>query len=111
VRKKIFSDPMPSSAGSPKTTLWQKWWAEQGTTSATSIAGESYAGHQDIGRRNWNALPVDAVFVAVSERPIFAGQSQRESEDTLLDKSLFPSTDGSDATDKLVDFIPAESLG
>ena len=55
-------------------------------------------------------MPVDAVFAAVSERPIFAGASQCETDDPQFDVPLFPDPDGSDAADKFADFIGADSM-
>jgi probable HAF family extracellular repeat protein len=56
-------------------------------------------------------VPVDAVFALMSERPIFAGQSQRETDDPLFGVSIVPDPAGSDAADRIVDLIPAESVG
>ena len=61
------------------------------------------------GQRSWNAAPVDAVFVAVRKRPIFAGALQRESDDPLFDVAFFPDPNGFDAADKIADFIAADS--
>jgi hypothetical protein len=49
---------------------------------------------------------VDALFARESERPIFAAQSQRDTEDALFDVPLFPVPD---ATDGIADFIAADS--
>jgi hypothetical protein len=61
-------------------------------------------------QRSWSALPVDAVFAGMSERPIFAGHSQRESDDPLSDMPLFPGPDKSDPVDSIVDFMLADSM-
>src|SRR5262249_11458194 len=43
-----------------------------------------------------NAIPVDAVFAAVSERPVLAGASQRDSDDPMFD------------VENLHDYVPAD---
>jgi hypothetical protein len=53
---------------------------------------------------------IDAVFASMSDSPIFAGASQRETDDPQFDVPLFPDPDGSDAADKIVDFIAADSM-
>jgi ELWxxDGT repeat protein len=53
---------------------------------------------------------VDAVFAGVSERPIFAALSQRDTEDAQFAVPLFPDPDGSDVTHKIADFIEADSM-
>jgi hypothetical protein len=54
---------------------------------------------------------IDAVFAGVSERPIFAGTLQRETDDPQFDDPLFPDPqDGFDAADKSVDFIAADTM-
>jgi hypothetical protein len=60
---------------------------------------------------SWNAAPVDAVFVAMSERPIFAGQAQRESDDSQFDGLVFPDSDTFESAHRIDDFMLAESMG
>jgi hypothetical protein len=54
---------------------------------------------------------IDTVFADVSERPIFAGASQRETYDPQSDMPLLQGPDGSDAPDRIVDFTAADSVG
>jgi hypothetical protein len=56
--------------------------------------------------RTASVMPVDAVFVPMSERPIFAAALERDTDDLLFAVPDFPSPDGSDA----VDFVAADSI-
>jgi hypothetical protein len=60
-------------------------------------------------QRSWNA-PVDFVFAAVSERPIFAGQAQRESDYSQFDVPVFPDLDALESAYRMDDFMAAESM-
>jgi hypothetical protein len=60
---------------------------------------------------SWNAAPVDAVFAAMSERPIFVGQSQRESNNSQCDVPLLPDLDALESAHRSDDFMLAESMG
>jgi hypothetical protein len=62
-------------------------------------------------RRSWNAIPVDAVFAIVNERPIFAGQYQRESDNSQFDVPVFPDLDALESAHRSDDFMLAESMG
>jgi hypothetical protein len=63
-----------------------------------------------VGDPRRTGAPIDAVFARVSERPIFAGTSQREMHDPQFDVPLLPDPDGSDAADRIMDFIAADSV-
>jgi uncharacterized delta-60 repeat protein len=58
--------------------------------------------------RTANAMPIDAMFASVNERPIFAAQSQRDSQLAQFDVPLFPDPDGSDTADTMADYIAAD---
>jgi hypothetical protein len=62
-------------------------------------------------QRSRNALPVDAVFAAVSERPIFAASAQPGSDDPMFEVTVSPDPDAPNSAHWIDDFMAAEWMG
>jgi hypothetical protein len=54
---------------------------------------------------------IDAVFARLNERPMFAGQAQRESDDSQFHVPVFPDLDALESAHRIDDFMAAESMG
>jgi hypothetical protein len=79
-----------------------------GVDGLPAVAAES---ENRAERGSWNAVPVDAVFVAVSERSIFDVSVHPGSDDSQLDVPVFPDMDALESAHRIDDFMPAESMG
>jgi hypothetical protein len=75
-----------------------------------AVAGSETRAERSGGVGDPRRTGIAAVFAGVSERPIFAGTSQRETDDPQFDVPLFPDPDGSDAADRIVDLIAADRV-
>jgi hypothetical protein len=79
-------------------------------TADLPLGSRQHPGENGAPSRMSSAGPVDAVFAAVSERPIFAVSAHRGSDDSQFDVPVFPDLDAFEST-RIDDFMPAESMG
>jgi hypothetical protein len=79
-------------------------------TADLPLGSRQLPGESGEPSRMRSAGPVDAVFAAVSERPIFAALARPGSDDSQFDVSVFPDLDTFESAHRIDDFMPAESM-